>query len=335
MTRLGVLAGTALAISLGAWTLWAGAALAMGGVGPDGASWLRVALGAAALLTVIAAGWWRGPKVGAALLATACLATTVWFFAGLPASHDRSWSEDQSRLPGVRFDGDLVHITDARAFRYRGSGDWDARWFDTTYDLSTLEGADFAVERFTDNEAVAHTLVSFRFTDGRVLAVSVEIRKEIGESYGPVRGMFRQYELMVVLGDERDLLELRAVHREDTVYMHPMRGSPETARAFLERLLRKARDIRERPQWYHTVSASCTSVLAQQLQAVVDLPLDHRIYLPGYSDSLAFELGIIDTTEDFPTTRERNRINERAVAAAGQEDFSERIRKGRTDQTRR
>ena len=320
----------AVVVGLGSWTLWSLAALSLGGVGPEGGSWQRPVVALAVIGLVAAMGFERGRRSATVALVAACAFTTLWF-ASLSASHDRTWATDQSRLPGVRFDGDLVHVTDARAFRYRTVDDYDAHWFDATYDLNELEGVDFAVERFTDNEAVAHTLVSFRFRDGQTLAISVEIRKEVGESYGPVRGLFRQYELMLVLGDERDLLELRTVHRGDDVYLHPMRASPEGARAFLEGLLSTAADIRERPRWYNTVSASCTSVLAQHLQSVADLPLDHRVYLPGYSDSLAFELDLIETDLDFDATRARNHINERASLAAGQPDFSERIRQGRTD----
>ncbi len=319
-----------LALPLLLWTAWAGIALTLGGLGPDSSAWLRPALCLAILSAAAAGAWWRGPRVGAGLLTVACLAVTAWF-ATLTPDHDRIWTEDQSRLPGVSFEGDLAHVTNARAFRYRSTDDWDARWFDATYDLGELVGVDFAVERFSANEAVAHTLASFRFEDGRALAASVEIRKEVGESYGLLSGMFRQFELMVVLGDERDLIELRAVHRGDTVYLHPMRGTPEQKRAFLETLLRTAEEIRTEPRWYHTVGASCTSVLAQHLQTVADLPLDHRVYLPGYSDSLAFDLGLIESSVDFEATRDANRIDERAKAAAGQEDFSTQIRDGRTD----
>ncbi len=313
------------------WMGWSLLALSLGGVGPGGAHWIRALLAIGVGIGALWAYARRSPQTSVGLLGSACLATTVWF-ATLQPSNDRAWTEDQSRLPSVRFDGDTVHITDLRGFRYRSPGDWDARWFDASYDLSTLQGVDFAVERFSANEAVAHTLLSFPFADGRALAVSVEIRKEQGESYGVVAGMFRQYELMVVLGDERDLLELRAVHRQDDVYLHPMTASPEQARALLESLLQTAQDLHAQPRWYHTVQASCTSVLAQHLQTVADVPLDHRIYLPGYSDALAFELGLIQTTVDFEGTRARNHINPRAVESAGSEAFGVRIREGRSDQ---
>ena len=319
----------AVGLMLLVWSGWSTLALALGGVGADGPSAIRPVIGILAAIGSTALSYLRGRQAGALAIGLACLGVTLWF-ASIRPSNDREWNEDQGRLPRVSFNGSTVNISDIRSFRYRSADDWDARWFDATYDLDTVQGVDFAVERFTENEAVAHTLLSFRFDDGRALAVSVEIRKEVGETYGVVAGMFRQYELMVVLGDERDLLELRAVHRGDTVYLHPMRASREDASALLESLLRTAQTLQDKPRWYHTVSASCTSVLAQHLQTVADVPLDHRVYLPGYSDALAFELGLIATDVDFETTRAQNRIDERARAAAGQTDFGQRIRAGRT-----
>ncbi len=314
-----------LFVPLVAWSVWATAALLLGGVGPESVIALRGLALATFAAAVGVAGWRGGARPAGITLAVGCAVITLWFVALAP-SHERAWTEDQSRLPSVRFDGDQVHLGDLRAFRYRATDDWDAAWVDRTYDLSTIQGVDFAVEQFGPHEAIAHTLVTFRFADAPPLAVSVEIRKEVGESFGPVRGLFRQYELMYVLGDERDLLELRTVHRRDEVYLYPMRATPAQARALLESLLRGARAVAERPAFYNTVSASCTSVLARHLREVADLPLDHRVYLPGYSDQLAFELGLIATDVDLAATRARFHINERAYAAAGAPDFSARIR---------
>ena len=47
------------------------------------------------------------------------------------------------------------------------------------------------------------------------MAVSVEIRKEKGESFSPWRGLLREYELMYVVGDERDVIRLRTNYRRD------------------------------------------------------------------------------------------------------------------------
>lgn len=314
-------------VVLGAWLLWGVAAVWLGGVGPDGPlPWRLLALAVAG--AVIAIGWHRGHLVPSAV--GVAVLVSGWFVTLRPSA-DRAWSEDQSRLPRVEVAGDVLTVRDLRAFRYRSPSEWDARWVDRSWDLRALEGVDFGVARFSDMEAVAHTLVSFRFTDDEPLVVSVEVRKERGERYGPVRGLFRQFELMYVLADEHDALALRAVHSEHPVFLHPMRADAAQTRAFLDSVLRGAQDLVDRPRFYNTVTASCTSVLARHLQEVFGIPLDHRVYLPGYSDALAHERQLIDTQWDFDTTRERNRINERARAAAGTAGFSDAIREGRSD----
>ncbi len=310
------------------WLMWGMTALSLGGVGAEGPGLWRIAVGVGVVVGV-AVGQWRG--VGPWVATGAATGLTVGYLVGLRPSHDRPWSPDQQRLPRVERVGDTLTVTDLRAFRYRSPTDWDAAWTEHTWDLSQLEGMDFAVERFGESEAVAHTLVSFRFTDAMPLVVSWEIRKEVGETYGPVRGLFRQYELMVVLADERDAIELRAVHRGNPVYLHPMTAGPAEARLFLDSMLDHALRLETTPQYYNTVTASCTSVLAQHFEAVFAVPLDYRVYLPGYSDSLAFERGWIDTDVDFEATRAANEIGARARAAAGTDAFSDAIRRGRSD----
>jgi len=56
----------------------------------------------------------------------------------------------------------------------------------------------------------AHTFVSFGFKSGDFLAISIEIRKEKGESFSAWRGLLKRYELMYVIADERDVIKLRA-----------------------------------------------------------------------------------------------------------------------------
>ena len=116
-------------------------------------------------------------------------------------------------MPTVTVEGNRLVVHDLRTFRYRSATDWDARWTRRTFDLDTLEGVDLGIEHFSAIQAVAHTFLRFRFADGQHLVASVEIRKERGEAFDPVRGLYRNYELMVVLGDEVDLIGLRTVHR--------------------------------------------------------------------------------------------------------------------------
>jgi hypothetical protein len=131
-----------------------------------------------------------------------------------------------------------------------------------------------------------------------------------------------------VVGDERDLVQLRSNHRKDTVYLYPVKASRERIVAFFLDMVARMNALHARPEFYDSLTNNCTTNLVRHFEKVggLDVPYDHRTLLPAYSDELAHELGLIDTDVDLAQTRERHRINARAEAAHGRDDFSLRIR---------
>lgn len=253
----------------------------------------------------------------------------AWQAARRP-SHDRAWVPEQAVLPRVTFRGDTVEVANLRAFRHAPDSTFDARYETQTYDLRTVTGVWYVLSPFNpDWRGPAHSFLSFGFADGRYLAVSVEARREAGEAYSTWKGALRQYELILVLGDERDLIGLRAVTWNDPVYLYPGRATPEQARTILEALLRRAAAVAARPEFYHTVTNNCTTNLLDAVNAARDQPIGAgpRVLLPGYSDALAHELGLLDTDLPLEEARAAFRINERALAAVGADDFSAAIRR--------
>jgi hypothetical protein len=243
------------------------------------------------------------------------------------ASNDRTWNRDQEILARATFDGDLIHVENIRNNTYRSTTDFDVRHYDATYNLSEIQGVWFMVEPFAGWGA-AHTLVSFEFPDHRYLAISVEIRKEQGESFSAVKGLFRQYELMYVVADEEDVIKLRSNHRKDIVYLYRANTTPERARAMLTSMLSTANDIAEHPRFYHTVTSTCTTNIVRHVNIINPgrVRPDWRILAPKYVDAYAMEIGLLDVDE--PTIEEArlaHRINDRAMdETLG--PFSERIR---------
>ncbi len=262
-------------------------------------------------------------------LAASVAGVAVWQ-AGESPSHERDWVPEQAVLPRVTLRGDTAIVAGLRAFRHTSDSTFDARRETQTYSLRTVESVWYVLSPFNpDWRGPAHSFLSFGFADGRYLAVSVEARREAGEAYSTVKGALRQYELIVVLGDERDLVGLRAVTWDDPVYLYPGRATPAQARQILEALLRRAAAVEARPEFYHTLTNNCTTNLLDAINAARDEPISAgpRVLLPGYSDALAHELGLLDTDLPLDEARQRYRINERAQAAAGAEDFSAAIRR--------
>ena len=68
----------------------------------------------------------------------------------------------------------------------------------------------------------------FGFTNGDYVCFSIETRKEKGEDYSAVKGLFRQFELVYVAADERDLVRLRTNYRQgEEAYLLRLNGSTD------------------------------------------------------------------------------------------------------------
>ena len=243
-------------------------------------------------------------------------------------SNERDWEHDQERLATAEIDGDRVTVRNIRNFTYRSTSDYDPAWYDRTFDLGQLDRAWFVVEPFGSFEGAAHTFVTFGFADRDYLAISIEIRKERGEEFSALAGLARQYEIMYVIGDERDLIGLRANHRQDEVFLYPVKATREQIRAMFIGMLQRANELAGSPEFYNTLTNTCTTNLVRHVNDITPgrIPPSPAILFPGYSDRLAFDLGLIDTDLPFERIRERYRINDLAMEHAGAPDFSRRIR---------
>lgn len=312
-------------LALAAWCL--GAILLAGG-DPAGPGLVRWGLAALFVVGCAALARWPGRALGKALVLVVCTAVAGWWFRIEP-SGERDWRSDQARLPWAEQGGTRITLHDLRDFRYGPDGESRAHWLEATYDTRDLVGLDFLQVHFSRWKAIGHTMVSFRFADGRVLCVSVEARKQAGERYSVLRGLFRNYELMYVFGTEQDLIGQRAVVLGQEVFLHPGRPRHEAQVAFLLALLRRAGELRARPTFYNTLTANCTTSLVRHWRDVYGepLPLDWRWVLAGAADQFAYELGLIDTDLDFEATRDRDRIDRKARACPLDESFSACIRR--------
>jgi len=259
------------------------------------------------------------------------LAVAIAGFAAVIAmrepSNDRDWSTDQTVLPWFRMDGPLVTIHNIRNYHYTAEDRYTPAYYNKTFDLRKLDSAWFFVEPFGKMGA-AHTFVSFGFEDRDFVAISIEIRKEKGESFSALRGLLREYEVMYVVGDERDLVKLRTNHRQDEVFLYRIRTTPERRTAMFLSMLLRANVLRDRPEFYNTLTNTCTTNLVEHVNTIVPerIPFRPAVLLPASSDRLAYDLGLIDTKRGFDETRTAARINDLARRYADAPDFSRKIR---------
>ena len=94
-------------------------------------------------------------------------------------------------------------------------------------------------------------------------------------------------------------------------------------------MLRRAEGLRERPEYYHTLTNNCATNLADALNAMSAgrAPWHVALVLPGFSDDYAWRRGLLALSGPPARERERYRINERARRSSP-EGFSRTIRAG-------
>ena len=260
--------------------------------------------------------------------AIAFAALLIWW-STIEPRNDRVWQRDVAVLPSAQVNGNLVTLRNIRSFRYHSESEYTPRWYDKTVDLQKLDSLDL-IAVYWMGDAIAHTILSFNFA-GDYVAISIEIRKEEGESFSALAGFFRRYELMYIVGDERDLIGLRTTYRDppEDVYLYRVKAAPEKIRNLFLQYIAKINRLIERPEFYNTATTNCTTNIVTHVEAVQPrVPLSWKMLLSGYFPDLVYERGSLDQSLPFEILRRKSLINERARAADGFDDFSHRIRRG-------
>jgi hypothetical protein len=259
------------------------------------------------------------------------LAVLVVSWSHIEASNDRNWVPENAVLAYASIDGNRITLHNIRNFDYRSETDFTPAYYDRTLDLRQLDSVDlFAV--YWMGPAIAHIFLSFNFTDGNPIAISIEARKERGEGYSSVQGFFRQYELYYAVGDERDIVRLRTNYRHDPpeeVHMYRLRGPPESAQRLFLEYLREINALKAHAEWYNSLTTNCTSNIWLHSRVLPGhLPYSWKILLSGYVPEYLYEHGKLGTSLPFAQLQQRAVINPRAEAADQAADFSQQIRVG-------
>ncbi len=246
-------------------------------------------------------------------------------------SNNRDWADDQTVLSTATIQGDIVTVHNIRNFTYASTTSFTKDWYNKSYNVQNLERVWYIVEPFSGIPGSAHTFLSFEFNENgkkEYLALSVEIRKEKGEAFHPIKALFNTYELMYVAGDEEDLIKLRTNYRKDEVYLYPVKADKEKVVALFMDMIERMNTLEKHPEFYNTLTNTCTTNIAKHIRKVSPGKIPffaHEIIFPAYSDKFAYTLGLIDTTLSFEDTRKKYHINERALSE-NEIPFSERIR---------
>src|SRR5438270_2179107 len=278
---------------------------------------------ASAIALVFVRTFWR--KVGAvALLFSGVL---IWWLT-LSPTNDSDWQPDVAQKAWADIQGDEVTLHNVRNCDYRTETDYTPHWETRTVRISQITGIDLAVD-YWGSPWIAHPIASFQLADAPPLCFSIETRKKLGQTYSTIGGLYRQFELIYIVADERDVIRVRTNYRKEDIYLYRLTISPAQARERFLEYIHSLNALRNKPRWYNAVTTNCTTSIRTQHPADERPPWDWRILLNGKGDELMYERHLLVTGElSFAELKTRSLIDTRAIAANDSPDFSKLIREG-------
>ena len=253
------------------------------------------------------------------------------FGSRLQPSNDRDWKPEQAQAPFAQIEGSQYRIHNIRNCSYLSTEDYVVDYFDRTIDLSQIQSVDFIVVPFNSAPALAHTMISFGLNDGTYLAVSVEVRKEKGEKFNAIAGAARTFELMYVVGEERDLIRVRTKHYDCNVFAFPTVATPKQARRLFVDITDRMNGLVAKPEFYNSLTNNCTTNLADHVNRISPERIAYgwQVLMPGFSAKYAYEIGLLDNRIPFEDLEAIAQVNLLAEQHYDDPQFSNLIRSRR------
>lgn len=204
-------------------------------------------------------------------------------------SHDRDWRAEIAIMPKIERSGTRFAIDQVRDWTYSTTDIVANAYHPGTYDLNELVGTWLMVEPFGGSDAIAHTLILFEFTNDRLLALTIEARKEKGEIYSALKGAFNTYELVYLWAEARDVLTRRARYLDHEIFVYPLALTEQDRRAFFGAVANKTNKLYAQPRFYNTLFSNCTNELAK----TAGLSWNLAFITTGYAPQHLFRIGTI------------------------------------------
>ncbi len=284
--------------------------------------WLLAAL--AALSTLWLSDLHHYRKIAFLLFAGCFIVLLIWWHSIKP-SLNRDWEPEVSQTVTAEGDGNLVRLNNIRDFDWRTERDYTANWKSADYDLDQITSVDLFLS-YWSSPAIAHTLVSFGFEDGRHVVFSAEIRKKRGQAFSEIGGFFKDFELAMIAAEESDIIYLRTNVRGERVYRYHINIEKEQAQKLFRLYTDTGNRLSKTAAFYNTLTANCTTVVFDMARILdPSIALDYRVLLSGYLPEYMFEKQLIITPDENVQSMRLN-ADISAKAKGSREDYSQRIR---------
>jgi hypothetical protein len=227
-------------------------------------------------------------------------------------SLDRAWDEDVRVLtPVTRESDDRIRLDRLRRWSYATDTVLSKEYVAVTYDPDDVSGLWLYEQELGLGGRIAHTFLVFEFPESygedRWPGISVETRREVGETYSIVGGMLRRFELTHIWAREEDLVRRRVEYLDYPLTRYRVDVAAEDVARIFRQLVAETAALAERPRWYHTLTTNCTSSLIEYVNRMQPdaIPWHPSFVLTGRADDYLAELGYLDGESAEPITRAR------------------------------
>ncbi|MDX2275254.1 MAG: DUF4105 domain-containing protein [Hyphomonadaceae bacterium] len=202
---------------------------------------------------------------------------------------DRDWYPYLGRTSHVEMADDAVTISPVSDWTYTAQGERTRDYVERSFNISDVRNVWFMLEPQPGSQLAAHTLLLFELPNDRLIGVTIEARREQGEEYSALRGVFNAFELSYLWAEARDLLTRRATMLDHEIFVYPVDISDAQKQILLRRMLQRTDALEAEPRFYNTIFSNCTNELAK----AAGFNWAPAYILTGTSDEYLFNRGII------------------------------------------